>query len=194
MAPSGQLLENAGLHTYTVQGGDIAQLRVALESLAGIEQVAPFGDTLHVTGTDRSALQAAIAPFRDRGGASLGRGRDHAGRCLHPPDGQAAPRGRPCMIERPPLFARLLNHLRGLSARRINAVLIKEFIQLRRDRVTFGMILGVPLLELVLFGFAINNDPKQLPTAIFVQDHSAYSRAVVECIRELGLFPHRVGQ
>ena len=55
------------------------------------------------------------------------------------------------MIERPPLLARLLDHLRGLSARRINAVLIKEFIQLRRDRVTFGMILGVPLLELVLF-------------------------------------------
>ncbi len=61
----GELLENAGLHTFTVQGGDIAQLRVALESRAGIEQVAPFGDTLHVTGTDRAALQAAIAPFRD---------------------------------------------------------------------------------------------------------------------------------
>ncbi|MBK6289452.1 MAG: ABC transporter permease [Gammaproteobacteria bacterium] len=92
------------------------------------------------------------------------------------------------MIERPPLLARLLDHLRGLSARRINAVLIKEFIQLRRDRVTFGMILGVPLLELVLFGFAINNDPKQLPTAIFVQDHSAYSRAVVNAFENSGYF------
>ncbi|MBP8926025.1 MAG: ABC transporter permease [Pseudomonadales bacterium] len=92
------------------------------------------------------------------------------------------------MIERPSVVARLLARVRGLSARRINAVLVKEFIQLRRDRVTFGMIMGVPLLELVLFGFAINNDPKQLPTAIFVQDHSAYSRAVVNAFENSGYF------
>ncbi|MBP8926024.1 MAG: ABC transporter ATP-binding protein [Pseudomonadales bacterium] len=63
----GELLADAGLHTFTVQGGDIARLRGALERSAGIEQVAPFGDTLHVTGVDRAALQAAIAPYRDQG-------------------------------------------------------------------------------------------------------------------------------
>lgn len=75
-----------------------------------------------------------------------------------------------------------------LSPSRVLAVLLKEFIQLRRDRVTFGMILGVPLLELMIFGFAINSDPKHLPTALFVQDHSAYSRAVVNAFANSGYF------
>lgn len=77
---------------------------------------------------------------------------------------------------------------RWLSLTRVLAVLLKEIIQLRRDRVTFGMILGVPLIELVIFGFAINNDPKHLPMALFVQDHSAYSRAVVNAFANSGYF------
>ena len=86
------------------------------------------------------------------------------------------------------LLARLRTRFRRLSARRVRAVLIKEFIQLRRDRVTFGMIVGVPLVELVLFGFAINSDPKHLPTAVFVQDHSAYTRAIVNAFGNSGYF------
>ena len=86
------------------------------------------------------------------------------------------------------LLARLRARFRRLSARRVKAVLIKEFIQLRRDRVTFGMIVGVPLVELVLFGFAINSDPKHLPTAVFVQDHSAYTRAIVNAFGNSGYF------
>ncbi len=83
-----------------------------------------------------------------------------------------------------------LRHNR-LSLARVLAVLLKEVIQLRRDRVTFGMILGVPLIELVIFGFAINSDPKHLPTALFVQDHSAYSRAVVNAFANSGYFELR---
>ena len=52
------------------------------------------------------------------------------------------------------LLMRMFARLRRLSARRVMAVLIKEFIQLRRDRVTFGMMVGIPLLQLMLFGFA----------------------------------------
>jgi ABC-2 type transport system permease protein len=48
----------------------------------------------------------------------------------------------------------------------------KEFIQLKRDRLTFGMIVGIPVVQLVLFGFAINSDPKRLPTALLVADRS----------------------
>ena len=48
---------------------------------------------------------------------------------------------------------------RRFSLERIRAILAKEFIQLRRDRLTFGMIVGVPIMQLLLFGFAINNDP-----------------------------------
>jgi len=58
------LLANAGLHTFTVQGPGVAQLRPRLERQPGVEQVAPFGDTLHVTGTDRAALLAAIEALR----------------------------------------------------------------------------------------------------------------------------------
>ena len=86
------------------------------------------------------------------------------------------------------LVARLLARLRALSARRINAVLVKEFIQLKRDRLTFGMIVGVPLVELVMFGFAINSDPKHLPAAVFVQDNSAYTRAIVSAFGNSGYF------
>ena len=59
-----ELLANAGLHTFTVQGPGVAQLRPRLERQSGVEQVAPFGDTLHVTGTDRAALLAAIEALR----------------------------------------------------------------------------------------------------------------------------------
>lgn len=62
---------------------------------------------------------------------------------------------------------------------RLNAMIRKEFIQMRRDRLTFAMMLGVPVMQLILFGYAINTDPKNLPTAIFAQDHSAFTRSFV---------------
>lgn len=70
----------------------------------------------------------------------------------------------------------------GLSLLRIFAVLAKEFTQLRRDRITFGMILGIPIMQLLLFGYAINNDPRHLPAAVVSQDSSNLARAVVSSI------------
>jgi len=67
----------------------------------------------------------------------------------------------------------------GFSFARVLAVMIKESIQMRRDRLTFGMIVGIPILQLILFGFAINADPKQLPTAVQDRDRSLYSRALL---------------
>src|SRR5207253_3199183 len=64
----------------------------------------------------------------------------------------------------------------------------KEFIQLKRDRLTFGMIIGIPLIQLTLFGFAINSDPKHLPTAVLVQDNSQYSRDIVWALQNSGYF------
>ena len=63
--------------------------------------------------------------------------------------------------------------------RRFWAVVVKEFIQMRRDRVTFAMMIGMPLLQLILFGYAINSDPKHLPTAIYSADNSVFSRTIV---------------
>jgi ABC-2 type transport system permease protein len=68
---------------------------------------------------------------------------------------------------------------RYFSWSRILAVMVKESIQLRRDRLTFAMIIGVPILQLILFGYAINTDPKQLPTAAIVVDNGPISRAIV---------------
>lgn len=55
----------------------------------------------------------------------------------------------------------------------------KEFVQMRRDRLTFAMMIGIPLMQLILFGYAINSDPRHLPTAILSADNSPYSRAIV---------------
>ena len=64
----------------------------------------------------------------------------------------------------------------GFSPKRFAAMVSKEFTQMRRDRVTFGMMVGIPLLQLILFGYAINSDPKHLPTAILDNDRSIFSR------------------
>lgn len=65
------------------------------------------------------------------------------------------------------------------SFARLSAILAKEFIQMRRDRVTFAMMLVVPLMQLLLFGFgfAINNDPKSLPSALDATSNDHYTRA-----------------
>lgn len=67
-------------------------------------------------------------------------------------------------------------------------ILIKEFIQLRRDRLTFGMIVGIPIIQLMLFGFAINSDPKHLPTAVVMADPGPFSRAWVAAMRNSDYF------
>ncbi|PTQ13172.1 mannose-1-phosphate guanyltransferase [Sphingomonas oleivorans] len=65
------------------------------------------------------------------------------------------------------------------SALRIYAVLAKEFTQLRRERITYAMILLMPIIQLLLFGYAINTDPRHLPAAVLAHDHSGMANAVV---------------
>lgn len=69
------------------------------------------------------------------------------------------------------------------NPRRFAAIVIKEFIQMRRDRLTFAMMVGIPIMQLTLFGFAINSDPKHLPTAILDEDRSEYSRTFVTALK-----------
>jgi ABC-2 type transport system permease protein len=71
---------------------------------------------------------------------------------------------------------------------RLWAVVMKEFIQMRRDRVTFGMMVGIPLLQLTLFGFAINSDPKHLPTALLLADQGPFARTLVAEMRNSEYF------
>lgn len=72
--------------------------------------------------------------------------------------------------------------------RRFAAIVVKEFIQMRRDRMTFGMMIGIPFIQLILFGFAINSDPKHLPSAILDADRSTFSRSIAMALRESGYF------
>ena len=74
------------------------------------------------------------------------------------------------------------------SFARVMAVLVKEFVQIRRDRLTFAMMVGIPILQLTLFGFAINNDPKALPTAVLSNDHSEFSRSFIAALENSAYF------
>jgi ABC-2 type transport system permease protein len=74
------------------------------------------------------------------------------------------------------------------SFRRFRAIAAKEFVQMRRDRVTFAMMIGIPIVQMVVFGFAINSDPKHLPTAVLSADHSVFSRTVVAAMQNSGYF------
>ena len=74
------------------------------------------------------------------------------------------------------------------SAHRFLAMLVKEFVQMRRDRLTFAMMIGVPLMQLVLFGYAINMDPKGLPAAVVTAESSPFSRALVKALENTGYF------
>ncbi len=67
-------------------------------------------------------------------------------------------------------------------------MMLKELIQMRRDRLTFGMIVGIPIIQLLLFGYAINSDPKHLPTAVQIRDPSPYARSLVAALANSGYF------
>lgn len=77
---------------------------------------------------------------------------------------------------------------RFFSLRRLLTLIRKEAIQMRRDRLTFAMMLGVPLMQLMLFGFAINNDPKHLPAALVAADEDKYTRAMVTALEMTGYY------
>jgi len=77
---------------------------------------------------------------------------------------------------------------RGFSPARFRAIVVKEFIQMRRDRVTFAIMIGIPLVQLILFGFAINSDPKHLPTAVLLADQGPQGRTLLYAIRNSGYF------
>jgi ABC-2 type transport system permease protein len=74
------------------------------------------------------------------------------------------------------------------SLRRTRAMLIKEFIQLKRDRVSFAMIIMVPLMQLLLFGYAINATPRDLPTAVLLQENSDLGRSVLKALENTKYF------
>jgi ABC-2 type transport system permease protein len=85
-----------------------------------------------------------------------------------------------------------MSAFRGLGSRgfwrRTRAMLIKEFIQLRRDRVSFAMIVMIPLMQLILFGYAINTTPRDLPTAVLLQERSDIARSILAALQNTRFF------
>lgn len=74
------------------------------------------------------------------------------------------------------------------SWQRVNAVMFKEFLQAVRDKATFGMMIGIPIIQLLLFGFAINSNPKHLPTAIVSADNSNFTRSFLHSMNNTDYF------
>ncbi|HTB03088.1 MAG TPA: ABC transporter permease [Bradyrhizobium sp.] len=72
--------------------------------------------------------------------------------------------------------------------RRSSAMVIKEFIQLRRDRVSFAMIVMIPVMQLMLFGYAINTTPRHLPTAVLLQEDSDLARSILKALQNTAYF------
>src|SRR5437879_1726135 len=89
------------------------------------------------------------------------------GGCLHSLDGGLAGQLPDMRRHSPFSFARLFG------------IIVKEFTQMRRDRLTFAMMLGIPLLQLTLFGFAINSDPRHLPAAVLLADRGPFGRTLL---------------
>src|SRR6187549_394708 len=86
------------------------------------------------------------------------------------------------------LPAQAPRRIRGNFWTRTWAVLVKEFIQLKRDRVSFAMIIMVPLIQLLLFGYAINTNPRHLPTAVLLQENSDLGRSILAALKNTDYF------
>ena len=82
----------------------------------------------------------------------------------------------------------MTNHFKKFSWRRMGGMIRKEFLQMWRDKLTLRMMLIIPIMQLILFGFAINTDPKHLPTALVMGDNSSQARVLLESMRQSGYF------
>jgi len=76
----------------------------------------------------------------------------------------------------------------GIAEWRLWPMLRKEFIQMRRDRLTLGMMVGIPAVQLALFGFAIRTEVRHLPTVVLDESRSAESRSLIAVMRNTGNF------
>jgi ABC-type multidrug transport system permease subunit len=76
----------------------------------------------------------------------------------------------------------------GYSIHRLFALLRKEWIQVRRDAMTLRIIIAIPIMQVFLFGYAINSDPKDLPTGLLSTDHSKYERTIIAALKNSGYY------
>ena len=178
------VIKSSNLMTYTVAGENLAELATKLSAAPGVDMVAPFGTSLHVSGRDHAALQETIKPYRDDPTLTWHEVGALTRRRLHRADGQGA---RQFSDGGGIMSGSRRFRFSGFWGRS-KAILIKEFIQLRRDRVSFGMIVMVPLVQLMLFGYAINTQPRYLPTAVLLQEQSDLGRTILRAMENTRYF------
>ncbi len=187
-----EIIAQSHLSTYIVSGADLGGLAETLKQTPGVDMVAPFGGQAACRQPRRRRARPRRQGLRGAGNR-LGARRAQSRGCVHRPDEPGAEQlpvsetlpGRQ-NEERPRRLARLSG-----SLERLYAVFIKELIQLRRDRLTFATMILIPVMQLILFGFAINSDPKHLPTAVLDNDHSAYSRLFITALKQTDYFDIR---
>src|SRR5512144_1502298 len=83
---------------------------------------------------------------------------------------------------------RMEEERRGGFLRRAGAMLLKELLQLRRDRITLATMITTPLMQLILFGYAINTTPRHLPTAVLLQEQSDLGRSILKALENTKYF------
>ena len=81
-----------------------------------------------------------------------------------------------------------MNHRSGFSATRWWAIVLKEFVQLRRDRLTFAMIVGIPIVQMAIFGYGINTNPKHLETAVISGESTDITRSFIAAMQNSSYF------
>jgi|GEM_PF-3537 ABC-type multidrug transport system, ATPase component len=182
------------LTTFAVSGAEPAAMSRMLDGLPGVEQTVPFGTSLHVTGQDGKTLAATLAGVEQDNAALQVRaiptgleevfihlmGRtDSAAACCEQPVEEPPP-SSPGPVE--PVTDTAFSFIRWWG------IVLKEFLQLQRDRMTFGMTIGLPIVQVMLFGFAINMDPKHMHTAVLAGEHSEFTRSFLSAMDNSGYF------
>ena len=183
-----EVIAQAHLVTYTVSARDSQTLTKLGDELAGTPGRRHGGAVRHEPARLRprrgGARSGDRALSRARRSHLDALGRD-ARRRVHRPDEPGAGQF-PMTVAAPTEPAR--RSRRGEFWRRSWAMLVKEFIQLKRDRVSFAMIIMIPLMQLLLFGYAINTNPRHLPTAVLLQENSDVGRSILRALENTQYF------
>src|SRR5262245_66541507 len=85
-------------------------------------------------------------------------------------------------------YGQIAGQFSMIDLSRTFAMLIKEFVQLRRDRLTFSTMIFIPVVQLLLFGYAINTTPRHLPTAVLVHEENDLTRSLLAALGNTSYF------
>ncbi len=172
-----EIIQNQRLSTWAIHGDHLAELQAELRKKDAVKQTVTFGDVLHVSGTDDALLSDK---FELRLGVS--------GRRVEQIETDLEDVFIYLMTQTAHRRRQRVNGSQRFSAVRWWSIVLKEFTQLKRDRLTFAMIVGIPILQMALFGYAINTNPKHLDTGIISADDSNVTRSFIEAMQNSSYF------